>query len=867
MRTTHTRFKPAVLAVATATALLSYGGIATAQEKLQLEEVVVSARKTNENVQDVPLAISVIGTADIDRLGVYNTEDVVKRNPGMTLSHGIGPQDIRPDIRGVTSLSGRANVAILVDGVDQTSDALIGTGAGQLISLELYDLKQVEVVRGPQSALYGRNAFAGAINYITQRPSDTFEGEVGLDVGTEELIKANITLSGPISDTLRYRVKATHKEQDGQYDHPVSGNNLGGEESDALTMSLEFLPSEKLSVLGRLDWADQEIGEQPITIAPYNACRTLDASGAEVRTPGVCDLIPFEQSPSSIGKLPDADENDIRLSAEGTDGTTNELLSFNLQVDWEGDGFEIISNTAYTDHEGSSHYDLDHQETVTQLATYNPPGAPAFVQIPSLSAISFPWVDENNPFRYEFEAEIEREVIFQDLRINFSTGDNMQWIAGVEYYHEDYAQDEYSRANGAISRSNLTTTAEVTSELWLDITADPGTRPATDQTTALLELTGTLPSQAERETEAWGIYAALTWELTDSLELSLSARYQEEDIDIQYETVDDTFAAPQFESDKPGVFYPSVPTFIPGFCPSGPLSPNGSLCSVSAEGGPLNEGPRVVSDSKSFDAFNPRISLAWHYNEDHLFYGSVAKGTKPGGFNFEALLVSENVVYDQEEMITYELGWKGTWWDERILFNGTLFYNDNTDKQAGSSQPATDGNPPVPFVQNVGDTSSTGLELTNTVLLTDNLRLDLTYSYIDAEFEGFEKISSDGIGTTDLGGKSLPRTPEHSALLSLQYYLPVGEAEFYARGDVIYRDEMFADDLGWTYLPERTTVDVQLGWLTDTWEVVGYVNNLFDEDSLVGGIGFADFLGQFQTIYIGTPAIQRNGGVRLRYRF
>ncbi len=333
MSTPFARLTRSPLAATTAAFIVAYSGFTTAQEQLRIEEVVVVARKAQENLQDVPLTISVLNATEIDRLGITTTEDVIKYNPGMTLTQGIGGQDIRPDIRGVTSLSGRANVAILVDGVDQTSDSLTGAGAGQLISLGLYDLEQVEVVRGPQSALYGRNAFAGAINYITRRPSDTFEAQAGIDAGSENLIKANLSVTGPITDNLAYRINVTHKEADGQYDHPITGKNLGDEESDAISASLEWVATDQLSFLARMDYAEQELGEKAVTVSPYNACTRI-VNGNEIRTIGACDLNPFVQSPTSIGELPSADEQDIRFSEAGTDGVTNDLFTFNLKTTW-----------------------------------------------------------------------------------------------------------------------------------------------------------------------------------------------------------------------------------------------------------------------------------------------------------------------------------------------------------------------------------------------------------------------------------------------------------------------------------------------------------------------------------------------------
>jgi iron complex outermembrane recepter protein len=859
MVNTKLRQRRSRLAVAITAACAAHAGFAVAQDA-KLEEVVVVARKLQENVQDIPMSINVFSKTEIDRLGITNTEDVIKYNPGMTLTQGIGGDDVRPDLRGVTTLSGRSNVAILVDGVDQTSDALIGTGAGQLVSLDLYDLEQVEIVRGPQSALFGRNAFAGAINYITRRPSDVFEAEVGLEVGNYDLLKENVSVTGPITDELRYRLNLAHKKVDGQYDHPITNKNLGDEKSHAASLSLEWDATDSLNFLTRIDYANQKIGESPVAISPFNACTSVDDNGDETRTKGVCDLIPFTESPTSIGELK-GDEDDIQLSTQGTDGVKNKLFTINVQTEYDTDNYTIFANTAYTHHDADNEYDLDAQPTVTSL-----PAQPAAdTPIPSLAQLSFPWVDENNPFNYVYDAENQRDVYFQDLRLTFQTGDNIDWMIGGEYYYEDYTQKDYQRANEAINRNNLTATTTVTTATWVDSTASDPFFAKTDSIVETLALTGTLPRHAERKTKAFGIYAAMNWLFADDWQLNLSARYQQEDINIEYGTIDPTYVTPMYEDDKPGITYPSTP-YTGGSCP-GPISPDGTLCANSATGIPDHSGPNKVTGSENFDAFNPRASLTWHYNDDHMFYGSIARGTKPGGFNFESLLASENVVYDQEKLTTYELGWKGKWWEDRILFNGAIYYNKNEDKQASANQPASDGNPPVPYVDNIGDAKSYGLEISNTVLITDHIRLDWSYSYIDAEYDGFVRTRSDGASTVDLSGESLPRTPEHSGIVSLQYNLPVGDADFYARTDVIYRDDMIADDLGWATLPSLTTVDLQIGWITEKWEVIGYVNNITDEDELVSGVGFVNFQQQFQNLYTVTLANKRNGGIRAKYRF
>ena len=137
---------------------------------IALDEVVVTARKVEERIQDVPLAIQVLSDERIAREGVARVEDVAKLVPGVTFDVGAFPNDTRPAIRGMVAERGRPSVAVLLDGQDLGGENLYIAGGSSSLNTRLLDLERIEVVKGPQAALYGRNAFSGAINYVTRRP-------------------------------------------------------------------------------------------------------------------------------------------------------------------------------------------------------------------------------------------------------------------------------------------------------------------------------------------------------------------------------------------------------------------------------------------------------------------------------------------------------------------------------------------------------------------------------------------------------------------------------------------------------------------------------------------------------------------------
>ncbi|WP_101757845.1 TonB-dependent receptor [Oceanicoccus sp. KOV_DT_Chl] len=444
------------LATAIALASLTTGSQSFAQQpNLFVEEILVTARKQTESLQDVPISLTAFSASDIETQAIETTEDVIKLTPGLTFTRGIGSQDLRPDIRGLTPLSGRANVAILVDGVDFTSDSLVGTGAGQLVSLGLYDLDRIEVVRGPQSALFGRNAFGGAINYITKKPSSTFEGNVNAEVAEWDTYKVKVGVTGPITDNILYRVNVAHSETGGQYSNPETGNNLGEEETQSISATLQFLPTDDLEILTRLDYADLDNGHVAVGVAEANACFTRNGTErVQVITEGVdvrnCDAAAATVGETDAGSryagtVSDFKESYIGLSDTSKMGTETELLQWTTLINYEiSDDLTFSSNTAYTDMEGTDKFDLDQSPTVTSVGDCPPLpfGAPdscsnqglPFFQLSPL--VVFPWVNEDNPFNYRSDRDYEREVIFQDFRLSFDAGDDLRWLVGVEYYDE-----------------------------------------------------------------------------------------------------------------------------------------------------------------------------------------------------------------------------------------------------------------------------------------------------------------------------------------------------------------------------------------------------------------------------------------------
>ncbi len=850
------------LAIAMATLTTTAPTFAQDGSNLFVEEILVTARKQTESLQDVPLALSAFSANEIETLAIESTEDVIKLTPGLTYTKGIGGQDLRPDIRGLTPLSGRANIAVLVDGVDITSDALQGTGAGQTVALGLYDLERIEVVRGPQSALFGRNAFGGAINYITKKPSSEFEGSINLEAAEWETYKAKASLSGPITDNILYRLNIAHSETGGQYDNPAEGNDLGEDEVDSISVAIQFLPTDSLEILTRLDYSDQETGQSAVGSIGANACYTEDydektrlvtrdvntGEPIDVRN---CDAGAGEDAGARFtGTAPDFQENQIGLSDDPRMGTDTEQLQWTTLVSYEfADDYTFTSNTAYTDMEGTDTFDLDYSPTVTEVgdcATL-PLFAPGTCGDPAINLplfqlsplVVFPWVDENNPFNYISDRDYEREVIFQDFRLSFDAGDDIRWLVGLEYYYEETNQQDYSTANGSnLDRSGGTVTGNVGNGFAPDIQTLTWDGSSFD---------------AEREVTSYGIYGSFDWMFQEDWEISLSFRYQEEEFDIVY---DNSVAS--------GI----VPMLVD----------------------PSN--PQTKADG-DYDAFNPRVVLTHYLTDDVMLYGSVSKGTKPGGHTIEPDISAapgadiDKLTYDQEELISYEFGWKTSWMNDRIIANGAVFLMDNTDKQANSREYVTFSGTPRSFTDNIGETEVQGLELQVVGAVNEYWTATFNYAFIETEVTDYLSQSAYGIpspppGTdpddateaalndpdADQAGNELPYTPKHNLQLSNNFEFAVGdEFDGYVRIDGRYMSERWLTTDNRNKIDDAIVWDIKAGISNGTYEVVAYVDNVENEDAPTSAVTFPRFAENLRDQALVYPRSKRTAGVRFKYNF
>ena len=255
---------------------------ALAQEAV-LEEIIVTARKREENLFDIPVAITAITEEQIENFGLNDLQDVAKIVPGLTFDRSVTQNDYAPALRGLQAEQGRNSVGLLIDDIDISSQNLQVAGGGSLARLRLVDIERIEVVKGPQAALYGRSAFGGALNYITKRPSlNESDLKAGFEVHSESGQELTVSGGAPlIEDTLGVRVNAYYFDERGSYRNEVSDAYVGGGDGMGISGAFLLQASENFSVYGRLEFSEESYAPQAAFVINGNTDVNL-VDGAEI---------------------------------------------------------------------------------------------------------------------------------------------------------------------------------------------------------------------------------------------------------------------------------------------------------------------------------------------------------------------------------------------------------------------------------------------------------------------------------------------------------------------------------------------------------------------------------------------------------
>lgn len=811
----------------------------------QVAEIVVTTRKREENLQVVPIAVEAITAGDIERKGITSLDKVIEQSASLILDQGFSPQDQRIVVRGLSPTRGRQNAAILQDGIDISSEAIGTAGGSLLINPRLFDLERVEVVKGPQNALYGRSAFAGAINYITRKPGDKFEAKVGTDIGSDGQQEFSGLIMGPLSDTVSAGLTGQVWNHDGYYENLYTGEDMGEQEGTSVAGTLVWKPVDGLRVSARVENLNDEFGVTPYGVMPFNTNFTLpaaalaDPDGAGPQTSPVNPLNPFVGSiPGVRGDTPDADDLQAKMSEDprtcnpfiaavsqpgcnNYPGTDRDISRGTLTIEWDVGGVDITSLTHLADADTSQ---VEGSEDVSASATFLAAGETIF--------------------------ESDVSLFSQELRAQGDLNEWLKWTLGGLYWKEDVDQQDGS---------------------FTCIVAFPSCAPS------MALIGSTVPLNADawfRTTDHYSVYTLVEATFAEIFGVAAEARWVTEETKAGGPNVDNGLYSPSFGQQGP---------------------------SPAATG--LNTGE--VDD----DFLSWKVTLSAAPTGEQFYYLSVAESYKPKGLSVLNSGVGaydpEGNKFDDERLMAYEIGAKTDWLNNRLRVNADVFFYDFKNKQV-STQVLPPG---ATFLQarvvNAGEAEVWGAELDVVWNPIDPLSLGLSYTWLDTEYTDYH-VTTTGAGTIAYAGNCVPvetgqtgpggsrptqcqisydgndleGAPDNALVANVRYQDGlVGQTDWFVEADAEFTDDRYASEKNLMVFPSYWEFNLRAGITNDRWDISAYVDNLLNDDTVKTGFEDGDipyFVSTFTPptsfgIFAnhGTLILpdERQYGLRVNYRF
>lgn len=753
---------------------------------LQLEEVVVTARKRAELEQEVPIATTVFGSTTIQRAGIERPQDFINLTSNVSIIDTANAGDTQVNIRGITSTrDAEGTFAFVVDGVLITNP----NGFNQ----EFYDIQSIEILKGPQGALYGRNAVAGAILVTTKTPSDVFESAVRIGGGSNNLRKLGVSLSGPLGDRAQGSLSIMTRDDDGQFKNEFSGKD------DVI----DFV--EEINARGRIIW---DVTDN-LTLDAVLSMRDVEAGAINFNA-----VFALKDAAALFGDpalYQDVNDHDFRFYFNVPGENEQENIFFSLKADYETEKglvtavFSYDKLDEYLLSDGTSAafglYSFDFggapdlsgpgvgaaqnacsasYQTLLASGRFAPGSNPPFFAFPGsvpgqavdlgiapfygLNALLSPYTPSTcDGYQYQ---ERNQESTSLEVRIASLDDDDLTWMVGaylsrierevVVSYGADLGDGFFGRTPFVAGRTDLL--------FWDDF-----------------------------ETDVYAIFGMIEFEPAVDHTITLSGRYDVEDRSVDNRVPNVASAA--------------------AFGGGAPINPayDGSFTDV------------IPGRDKEFKQFQPKLSWRWAFDETASVYASYGVGFRSGGFNNigSAALVAGAFAtintrpanlrdeYDKEVSETFELGLKSEWMDRRLRINAAVFHTQVEDSQFFNFLAGGFGI--LRVVTNIDEVTLQGFEIDAKFLVNSNFSVFGSVGLVDSEIDK-------NINRPYTEGNEMPLTPDMTANIGVEW---VHEA--WAGTDLVAR-------LDWRYTGETwfSTVqeDVTLNAFTDvsaTYQFIGVV--------------------------------------------
>ncbi|HZF25697.1 MAG TPA: TonB-dependent receptor [Steroidobacteraceae bacterium] len=743
-----------------------------------LEEITVTAQKRSENLQVVPIAISAFTSDELGTYSIRDLSDVAKLTPNVTLDAGSFAGGSRSVLSAFIRGIGQSDFAFNFDpGVGVYLDGVyLGRTVGANVGL--LDVERVEVSKGPQGTLFGRNTIGGAINVVTREPSDKFNFTGEVTGGSFQRLDVNAFADMPISDTVRSSLAFSSQSREGYlkripfsmagfvvdpkftantYDYPDREGGIG---QWAARGKLHWLPSDSFDAELTADYSRVRASNAPQTLIEPVEAGLLALNHLCINTPapvlGAIGL-GFVCGPRSVigtslaGANVDADPNNDRAlfdsrfltgdidKSYATDNSFehSENYGVGLTLNWDlSGGTSLKSITAYRELDWEAGSDLD--------------GSPL-----EILAV------DNVLKQHQFSEELQL--------VGNLVSDRLKYVVGAFYY------DEYAKTNDYVPIGGN-----------------------------LLQIY----SPDDLNTTAWALFTNINFKLTDLIGLTVGGRYTEERKDILVE-----------QQDLNALAYKAAGCF-----------PVTDACRIALgfpdPGNALSYAP-PTRPKRTFTNFSPRVGVEFHVAEATMLYASYSEGYKTGSWTTRlSNPVTELSSFRPEEATTYEVGIKSG--SNRVRVNAAAFFTDYSDIQLNFQEGVS------PVIKNAGDAEIYGAEVELTALLTDGFTLRSAAGYQHAEYT---HLDPGALGIT-LDSK-LPKTPEWMFSLAPEYELRFSNGtgmRFVV--NYTHTDSVFNDTENTTLIdrPDVDDLGASVSFLAaEHWEFTVGGTNLLDERYLTAG--------------------------------
>jgi len=723
---------------------------------LAIEEIIVTARKKEESIQDVPMAVTAI-TDQLRESSVRRIEDIqafapnlfINRTPGIASGAAI-------TIRGVASLesdkSYEPSIGVVMDGM------FLGTSSGVL--LDNFDIERIEVLRGPQGTLFGKNTTGGILNVIRTPVSlNEFGADVSVTVGDFGRQDLKTVVQVPIiEDQLGVKIFAASIEHDGHVYNTFLDTPAGGDDKLNYGFALLWEPNENLSIKLHHEIMEDK-SEQGVYV---NRNRVGELA---------CTITQIGFEPNN-GCEKDATDGPDTVESDAPNFSDNEYESTIVTVNYDTENF---------------------------LYTY---------------IYSLRDMDEQNMQSFDGSAaRLLRMNYFNDweqtsheFRVTSQFSEKFQFIAGIYDWEVDYKQNWdvfdlfYQLSRLGVGEwglgDTLTGYGRVPTGLpWGDDVASNN-----GQT---------------QQTESIAVFASVDFFITDQWTITAGFRWTEEEKD--------------FLGGNKGVgYYP-----------------------LRGEETPPLYAP--VPYQGKWDETTPKIGVRYQPNDDLMVYANYSEGFKSGGFFGRQANFNIYAGYEPEYVKNYELGWKTTLQDGRMILNGAIFKSEYDDKQESILIPVDLTNVAT-VVRNAASMEMTGLELELMYQVTESWDLMVTYGYLEAEYKDYlADLNGDNVITDNSG--LIPRnTPENTFGFTTSYTTQIGQGELKGRVSYRFRDEMNTDSsnnpLG--DLDSIENVNATISYSIENYSVTLWGRNLTDEReqrwATIGGLTSRGWWNEPQTL-------------------